>query len=88
MKAELELVTAEMAKLAEAQEKVGEDLQFTEEGLKSRGREALKYEAVAAKWADLAKQAAADPAQVTAEAAASFVADIRGMIAHSGDPSN
>ncbi len=88
IKAEVDLVSAEMGKLEQAQKKVGEDLQFTEEGLKSRGREALRYETVEAKWKSLSQQAVAEPATVKDEALASFIADVRGMIAHSGDTSN
>ena len=78
----------EMESLGEVQAKYGADLQFTDEGLKSRGRELLKYETVLKKWQDLSKQADSAPATVPDASVGSFIADIRGMIGHSGDTSN
>lgn len=88
IKALVGTIDKNMAMLKTAQDSIGEDLQFTEEGLKSRGREALKYETVLTKWEALSKALQATPLAATDEALASFVADIRGMIAHSGDTSN
>jgi methyl-accepting chemotaxis protein len=81
-------IDADMGKLEEAQGAVGETLQFTEQGLASRGRENLMPEAVKGKWADLklALQGA-DPAAAN-EQLVSFIGDLRGLIAHSGDTSN
>ena len=77
-----------MTELKKAQDSVGEDLQFTEEGLKSRGRDSLKYELVLAKWEALSKSVTDNAAGDNDGALASYVADIRGMVAHSGDTSN
>ncbi len=79
---------AAMAELETAQGLVGKELQFTEEGLKSRGRESLMLEAVLSKWSGLKKAVEADRRGALDESVASFVADIRGMIGHSGDTSN
>lgn len=76
------------AALSKVQAQVGEDLQFTESGLKSRGRENLKLETVLSSWADLAKNIQADNAGAHDEALATTIAAIRGMIGHSGDTSN
>ncbi len=65
---------------------IGVDLQFTDEGLKSRGRDQLKFETVHTKWTDLEKKLTSNNAKE--EDVASFIADVRGMIAHSGDTSN
>ncbi len=83
IKADTESIDRGMEELRVAQEKVGEALQFTEEGLKSRGREALKYETVSDKWTKLKNKTGA-----TDDDIASYIADIRGMIGHSGDTSN
>ncbi|MGE4351303.1 MAG: methyl-accepting chemotaxis protein [Bdellovibrionales bacterium] len=85
---EISRIDEEMERLKKAQALVGEDLQFTEDGLNSRGRENLKMDAVEAKW-DALKKSIADGAYTKIDdAVASFLADVRGMIAHSGDTSN
>jgi methyl-accepting chemotaxis protein len=77
-----------METLGEAQEKAGDDLQFTDDVLKKLGRENLKYETVLGKWKEIAQKVKANPAGDYDEALASYIADIRGMIGHSGDKSN
>ncbi len=78
-----------MAELKEVNKEYGVDLQFTEDGLKSRGRGHLKYELVEKKWTSLRQAVAADPANAELDGmVASYISDIRGMIAHSGDTSN
>lgn len=78
-----------MKGLEGVQEAVGDDLQFTTEGLESRDRGNLKLANVQKKWAVLQRDIVADPsAAAHDEAVASYIADIRGMIAHSGDTSN
>ncbi|MDD2325125.1 MAG: hypothetical protein PHW63_03830, partial [Alphaproteobacteria bacterium] len=86
--ATLEKMNAAMIKLGEQQKRIGADLQFTDEGLGSRGRTALKYETVQAKWKDLATTITTDMTTNHDEEIASFIGNIRGMIAHSGDTSN
>lgn len=82
-------IDAEVTELAAVQEKIGVDLQFTDEGLASRGREHLKFETVAAKWQGISTALAqSDYTQSTKDNLVSFIGDIRGMIAHSGDTSN
>jgi methyl-accepting chemotaxis protein len=81
-------INRNMEKLKKVQEEIGADLQFTEEGLKSRGRDALKYELVAAKWQAFAAAVAKDAKADLDADLVSFIADVRGMIAHSGDTSN
>lgn len=82
------IITTTMGNLKSIQDEIGETLQFTDDGLKSRGREALKFETVQEKWKNLSQKAnSAAQAKLDADVA-SFIADIRGMIAHSGDTSN
>lgn len=86
---------ATLAKLADdfsaleaTQEKLGEALQFTEEGLAVRGRSHLKIDVIMEKWRNL-KQLSAQPyTDKSNEAYRAMLADIRGMIAHAGDLSN
>ena len=80
-------IDKQMGVVKTVQDEIGVDLQFTDEGLAKREREALKYETVLAKWQDAAKTAA-DDAAAGEEKVVSFIADIRGMIAHAGDTSN
>ena len=80
-------VNAEMESLKAVDAKIGVDLQFTDEGLASRGRDNLKLEKVTAKWAAL-ESSFQTPLTVKDEDIASFIADLRGLIAHSGDTSN
>lgn len=81
-------ITKSMEKLKTEQESIGSILQFTDEGLGSRDRNNLKYEAVLAKWTGLATQIHDHPTTVKDEDVASYITDIRGMIGHSGDTSN
>ncbi len=77
----------QMAVLKTIQDEIGVDLQFTDEGLAKRGREALKYETVLAKWKEIEALTATD-APAAEEKLVTFIADLRGMIAHAGDISN
>jgi methyl-accepting chemotaxis protein len=81
-------IASGMEDLKSVQATYGEALQFTDEGLKSRGRENLKYEAVAQKWNETSKAISANIAGDHDAGLASFIADLRGMISHSGDTSN
>lgn len=77
----------QMVVLRTIQDEIGADLQFTDEGLASRGRESLKYETVLAKWKEVSALSGAD-AQAAEEKLVSFIADLRGIISHAGDISN
>lgn len=79
-------INEQMGVLKQVQDVIGVDLQFTEEGLSSRGREALKYETVLAKWNEIS-QMTGQP-RAAEEKLVTFIADLRGMIAHAGDTSN
>ncbi|MGE4551860.1 MAG: methyl-accepting chemotaxis protein [Desulfovibrionaceae bacterium] len=70
--------------LQAAQDQYGEALQFTDEGLRIRGRSHLKLPTVLAKWQSLKT---ADPAK-RPEIALSLIDDVMNMIAHAGDTSN
>ncbi len=78
----LKTVGENFAALETVQNSIGDDLQFTSEGLASRGRQHLALDRVLTKWNDLQKNPT-DQALYT-----SLIADIRGMIAHAGDTSN
>lgn len=82
-------IETNMNALKDVDARIGTDLQFTPEGLEKRGRAQLKFETVATKWADL-KTAIGKDAKAEAHdtAVTSYIADLRGMIAHSGDTSN
>lgn len=77
-------ITEEFDIVLENQSRYGADLQFTQAGLASRGRERLLPELVVASWQELHKAGAAAEAGKWQQ----LVADIRGMIAHAGDISN
>lgn len=81
-------LASHMDMLGRAQKELTEDLQFTDEGLKSRGRENLKFETMAGKWQSLAKTLASDAKGDHDADLAASLADIRGAIGHSGDTSN
>lgn len=69
-----------------AKQKQAIDLQFTEEGLSSRGREAFAPEKVMSQWQDLKTKVANNNFQPSDYL--SLIANVRGMIAHQGDTSN
>lgn len=81
-------ITNDIEDLKKVQDVAGESLQFTDEGLSSRGRENLEYDKVLAKWRNLKGEIGSVDLVKTQSDLASFIADIRGMIAHSGDTSN
>ncbi len=74
--------------IGKVQALLGDDLQFTTEGLESRGRGHLVFETVQKKWKDTSAAISANPAGDNDDALASFIGDLRGLIAHSGDTSN
>ena len=87
--------SATMAKLSDdfsnlesTQEKLGEALQFTEEGLAARGRSHLKIDVIMEKWRNLKQMSALPYDDKSNETYRAMLADIRGMIAHAGDLSN
>jgi len=71
--------------LQDVQARLGGSLQFTQEGLSSRGREQLKLETVLGVWKKLQ---AGLPGGYQEEGYKTLLASIRGMIAHAGDTSN
>ncbi len=68
-------------KLEEVQEKRGEDLQFTSDGLRIRNREQLVPALLKTRWNDIKRSGSSADYE-------SLVSDIREMITHSGDTSN
>ncbi len=82
------VIDTALTDLKKAQSAVGEALQFTEEGLKSRKRESLKMDLIIGKWEALAAMVKEKASTTPDSDAASFIADLRGLIAHSGDTSN
>ncbi|MDD3182677.1 MAG: methyl-accepting chemotaxis protein [Alphaproteobacteria bacterium] len=85
---QIKLVGQQMVELQSVQKNLGADLQFTDDGLKSRGRDNLKYELVLEKWNALRNAIEGKKLDQIDASVASIMADIRGMIAHSGDTSN
>ena len=82
-------IDSAFVKIGEVQEKVGADLQFTPEGLAKRNRSSLAPAEVLNRWMNLKamKLSSSNVDDVSKEVTA-LIADIRGMIAHSGDTSN
>jgi methyl-accepting chemotaxis protein len=80
-------VDEQMANLKTINDAIGVDLQFTDEGLSSRGRDNLNFTKVEEKWKALS-ESLKSPTTTKDEDITSFIADIRGFIAHSGDTSN
>lgn len=74
-------------KLRAVQIQLGEALQFTKEGLGSRGRDNLAFNKMEAKWKSLSERASYVPFERISADYASFIADVRGVIAHLGDTS-
>ena len=81
-------IDADLEKIAQAQNLVGEDLQFTKEGLEKRGRSAVFYPKLKSRWQDFTKQSRRLSSSDRGEKIAQFIADTRMMITHSGDTSN
>jgi methyl-accepting chemotaxis protein len=78
-----------MEDLKAAYDAVAADLQFTSQGLQSRGREGLAFEPVLKQWQETRKAIVAQATGSGNDAAVvATIAGIRGMIAHSGDMSN
>ncbi|MDC7219007.1 MAG: methyl-accepting chemotaxis protein [Spirochaetales bacterium] len=76
-----DVVMESFDKLQGVQDSIGEDLQFTDEGLKLRSREHLVPSLMKSRWEDIRKND-------SEEEYLALVADIREMITHSGDTSN
>jgi methyl-accepting chemotaxis protein len=80
-------INEQFSKLKEVNAKYGVDLQFTDEGLSSRGRENLNLNKISDKWKKL-ESSLSNPAAASDDDFASLIVDLRGLIAHSGDTSN
>ncbi len=76
---------ASFSDLLKANAQYGQDLQFTEQGLRIRGRESLDPEKVQMRWE--AAKAASSPEEAQKQINA-LLDDVMGMIAHAGDTSN
>lgn len=66
-------------------ERLGIDLQFTEEGLKTRKRENYAYAVLRDKWNAIASS---EPKKIKNEQYDVLIEGLRGMITHAGDTSN
>lgn len=75
-------------RLQTVQAEIGEDLQFTDEGLAKRNRSPLKPVAFIERWGAYKEKALQKPVAEAVDDLAPFVADVRGMITHAGDTSN
>lgn len=81
-------VDSSFAAMGESLKDVGDDLQFTEEGLGKRNRAHLKLSAIKGRWDDLKTKEASMSSADRLVAYAKLIADARGLIAHAGDTSN
>jgi len=75
-------------KLEAVNARIGEELQFTDEGLAKRHREHYRVETVRAEWEELKAGLSDLTPAASAEKHLNLVADIRTMITHAGDTSN
>jgi PAS domain S-box-containing protein len=81
-------IDAAFESLREVNERIGAELQFTDEGLAKRSREHYRPSIARAEWQDLkAHSAGLDPA-ARAEGHLRLIASVRMMITHAGDMSN
>ena len=81
-------IDASFRKLESVNARIGEELQFTDEGLAKRHREHYRVQTVRSEWQQLkADLAHLNPAE-SAERHLHLVADVRIMITHAGDTSN
>ncbi len=74
--------------LAEADRAVGKELQFTEDKLRSRQREALLFSRFRQRWDELKQQIEKRRIESLAGKHSALLADIRNAISHAGDTSN
>jgi methyl-accepting chemotaxis protein len=74
--------------LISTEARLGQDLQFTDEGLGKRKRQGLTSVNLQKKWTTLVETWSIAPNSVPDTAFTGLIADIRGMIAHAGDTSN
>lgn len=78
-------IEAAFTALKQIQSEYGEALQFTDEGLSSRGRDALKFTSVYGKWQSLSAVSDENGKHAIVQA---LRADVFAMISHAGDTSN
>lgn len=78
----------DLERLANAQELVGEDLQFTKEGLAKRNRAAVHFPDFSSRLKAFVRDSSSLSSSDRDEKIAAFIADTRMMITHSGDTSN
>jgi methyl-accepting chemotaxis protein len=85
-------VDAGLARWRVADQEIGSALQFTEAGLRKRGRQHLRFAVIEDEWRDLreklARLPAAEDAAPALQACWHLVADVRSAITHGGDVSN
>lgn len=81
-------VDSKFDELKAADKKMGEALQFTDDGLGKRSRENLKLDRVLERWEGQRSKASTLGLEESENLHIALIADIRGMIAHAGDTSN
>ena len=81
-------IDASFRSLEAVNARIGEELQFTDEGLAKRHREHYRVSTVRAEWEELKGEVSHLTPAVSAEKHLHLVADIRTMITHAGDTSN
>ena len=74
--------------LKEVDERIGAELQFTDEGLAKRNRERYRPSIAQKEWQDLKTQLGGLDAAARVERHLSLIASVRVMITHAGDMSN
>jgi len=84
----LKKVGDEIAALEGPMASLVDDLQFTAEGLKKRGRDQTQLELFKKRWFDFTAKAEGLNQQEWLDRLTPFIADVRTMITHAGDTSN
>ncbi len=81
-------IDAAFQTLAAVDARIGADLQFTDEGLASRNRKHYRVGTVREEWQELKTRLVQLTPEARADRHLHLMADVRGMITHSGDLSN
>lgn len=74
--------------LRDVDERLGASLQFTEQGLESRGRGAAKAQRIATAWTELDAKVAELSAEGAGDRYEALLGSVRKAVAHAGDTSN
>lgn len=83
-----ETIAKLFADLQKVQDEIGEDLQFTQEGLAKRNRASVLLSEFKKRWNEFSEKFSGLSPADRAQQLSAFIVDVRTMIAHAGDTSN